>query len=791
MEKTEIVLEQVQKQPATFRHTTQKQKIQKHHLPWRIITQYSICWLVSFLWSRSTVLQILHPLGMSVLSAFFGSGNVFWFVLTAVFCGSFGNGVFLKNMAVWLAAALLHMTLGRFLTKEETWKKALLGGFAMALGGSFYAVSQGGLQFYFVVAFVESMMVIGMALLLQKGILVLTDDRKVMVVSNEEMLSVLLLLGGALAGISRIGIPYLENTIFPFLTTLLILIAAYREGVGGGASVGVMVGFLLYVTGGADLAFVAILGFGGWLVGCLKDIGRWAAASAFLFMAMVFLFYTKQAYMDWAWLPCMAVAGIVFCCVPQKIWLGCVRETIYSKDHFFRMRQDTEEKLKGFGMAFHGLAKTFVVEQQTEPKEVSRLVDCVAEKVCKNCGLAHSCWQEEVYRTYSMTMTALSVCDTKGFLTMEQMPQWFLEVCPRKKEYVSTICAIYAQHRHDMVWAGRLQECRELVQQQLDAVGGILENMAGNLDTGCVYLEPMQDALLFACKKAGIRIQDAVVTEDNGSRGKKVVLCVKGCNGRGICKEQILPLVKKIVGRYMVQQNPDICHMAGGVCTVVFKEEPLYALTVATACAAGQMGKQCGDATAYLESDKGVAMMAISDGMGMGERASAESSAAMELLEQFSEAGFPKETAVKLINSALLLRRAEENYATLDICSIDLYDGYAEFIKLGAVASFICRGERVISVYTHSLPAGILQQVQVQKNDMRLKDGDMILLLTDGITDAFGGEQKTATWLEEIFLPQTFTNPQNAADFILQQAKKAGGTDDMTVQAARFWQKVV
>ena len=146
----------------------------------------------------------------------------------------------------------------------------------------------------------------------------------------------------------------------------------------------------------------------------------------------------------------------------------------------------------------------------------------------------------------------------------------------------------------------------------------------------------------------------------------------------------------------------------------------------------------------------------------------------------------------RLINSALLLRRAEENYATLDICSVDLYDGQAEFIKLGAVASFICRGNRVISVYAHSLPAGILEQVRVEKNDMRLKDGDLILLLTDGITDAFGGERQTAQWLEEKFLPQGFANPQDAADFILQAAQKhcQKEPDDMTVQAARFWKKI-
>ena len=169
----------------------------------------------------------------------------------------------------------------------------------------------------------------------------------------------------------------------------------------------------------------------------------------------------------------------------------------------------------------------------------------------------------------------------------------------------------------------------------------------------------------------------------------------------------------------------------------------------------------------------------------------AESKAAIELLESFAEAGFSRELAIELINSALLLRRAEENYATLDICSIDLYDGQAEFIKLGAAPSFICRQSRVISIYTNSLPAGILQEVRVIKNEMRLKDGDMILMVTDGVTDAFGGVQQTAAWLEEQFLPRGFANPQDAADFVLQQAQQIcpKECDDMTVQAARFWRK--
>lgn len=147
-----------------------------------------------------------------------------------------------------------------------------------------------------------------------------------------------------------------------------------------------------------------------------------------------------------------------------------------------------------------------------------------------------------------------------------------------------------------------------------------------------------------------------------------------------------------------------------------------------------------------------------------------------------------------MINSALLLRRGEEAYATLDICHVNLFDGHAEFIKLGAVASFIWRRDRIISLRAVTLPAGILKQVEPEKNEMRLKDGDMILMVTDGITDALGGEEQTGAWLKAKLTAFPMSNPQDAAEYILQEAKKErrdGGRDDMTVLAGRFWQKQV
>ena len=48
--------------------------------------------------------------------------------------------------------------------------------------------------------------------------------------------------------------------------------------------------------------------------------------------------------------------------------------------------------------------------------------------------------------------------------------------------------------------------------------------------------------------------------------------------------------------------------------------------------------------------------MCLSDGMGSGMEASKESETVVELLEQFVTSGFSRETAVRMVNSALILQ---------------------------------------------------------------------------------------------------------------------------------------
>ena len=61
-------------------------------------------------------------------------------------------------------------------------------------------------------------------------------------------------------------------------------------------------------------------------------------------------------------------------------------------------------------------------------------------------------------------------------------------------------------------------------------------------------------------------------------------------------------------------------------------------------------------------------MYGVSDGMGSGKQAQAESTLVVDLLEKLLEAGFSRESALKLMNSAMVISAGEESYSTVDFC---------------------------------------------------------------------------------------------------------------------------
>ena len=145
----------------------------------------------------------------------------------------------------------------------------------------------------------------------------------------------------------------------------------------------------------------------------------------------------------------------------------------------------------------------------------------------------------------------------------------------------------------------------------------------------------------------------------------------------------------------------------------------------------------------------------------------------------------PEGTVLDTINKLLTFSR-DERFACIDICSVDLNTGGAEFVKIGSPVGVILRRGKVKVLESSSLPMGILDTLRPTVAKEKLEDGDMLVFMSDGITSAFTSTPELVEFLQS-FSPHT---PQNLADKLLEGAlARTGGTaeDDMTVLCTRLF----
>ena len=135
-----------------------------------------------------------------------------------------------------------------------------------------------------------------------------------------------------------------------------------------------------------------------------------------------------------------------------------------------------------------------------------------------------------------------------------------------------------------------------------------------------------------------------------------------------------------------------------------------------------------------------------------------------------------------------------EDFATVDLTVIDRQSRRAKFYKMGAATSFIMRQGRVRRIKGAALPVGIIPKLRLAHISAELKEGDLIVMASDGITES-DREDPEACWLCEYLSQAVYradrdmeqlSARQIAADILAEAEKRYGGRerDDLTVAAA-------
>jgi stage II sporulation protein E len=407
--------------------------------------------------------------------------------------------------------------------------------------------------------------------------------------------------------------------------------------------------------------------------------------------------------------------------------------------------------------------------------------------------MKRSCWDNSFYSTYNSIIDAITILEARGKLDEKNMPIYLKKKCLKEDKLIDKINGVYEIHKIGYEWSKKLFEMRQLVSEQFNGVASIIDDLSTEIETKIEFNKDVEDALYVAFDKEKIFIDNITVLENE--RGKfQIDIEKKNCYNRKVCKNKIIPLVSKIIGKEVINKNSG-CSLDNGKknCVLQLVEAQRYKANTNIARISKNNEIISGDSYSFLTLKDNKYMVALSDGMGTGEKAARESMATITLLEQLMEAGFSKDIVIKTINSVLMSKSLDEAFSTIDLAIIDLCTAKVEFIKSGAVVSFIKKVNGEVEVIeSSSLPAGILNDIFLDSKVKKLNDGDFIITMSDGILDADKNFIDKTDWIVEILESIDSRNPQRIADEILNKAIEKRGNkieDDMTVLVTKIWKK--
>jgi len=691
---------------------------------------------------------------------------------------------------VLLAVGLGLRTIPSDFRRPQVAVAVLAGTATIVIKGSYLAFS-GAALYDFVAVFFES----SLAGVLAYVFLVALSPRA-RPVAVEEFCCALVLLAASLAGTGNLeyGLVSLHGLVSKFI----ILVAAFLGGVGLGAAGGAVVGILPGIAYTVTPAVIGVYAFAGFLGGFFRRFGKPGVAAGFILGNITLAVYIGE-YRELAGvLAEVGVAAALFAVLPRR-WFEALRSLIPagvlgSGEAKERVQELVRSRVRSWARMFSELSRTFA---QVSPagldvgseKPLRELLNEVKGRICQDCNLYRGCWERDPERANREFLDTLARVEATGRVVPEDFPGDIRRKCLRLKEMAVALTCLYETYQVNRYWYRRLVESREMVSENLRGLSQIMHNLATELCNSIERASQVDALLRRKLRELDVPVHRIEARHREDDR-LEVTVSRPTCHGELACHYVVAPVVSRALGQPFTVADTS-CAREEDAAECSFRLRPALRYRVAVGLA--QMGKNgsavSGDTASYLELADGRFALLLSDGMGVGSQAALESSTTVSLLEHMFQAGFGKDMAVKTVNSILLLRAPDESFATVDLAVVDLHTGEVEFVKIGAAPSFIVGADTVSVVEGDALPVGIIREINFSVVVRKLAAGDLVVMVTDGVTDSYRGPLEKETWLGELLRDLPRTDPQQVADLVLQQARRAAGgsvPDDMTVLVGRI-----
>ncbi|WP_285769328.1 stage II sporulation protein E [Peribacillus sp. SI8-4] len=757
--------------------------------------------IIGFLLGRALILSQLAPFGLPFFAAvFLMRRDRAPLALLGLIAG--GLTVHYSNSLVIFASAFL------LLLFHKIKKPAVEGQFktmSMYVFASLFLVNLAEQYLVFRTIQLYDLMMIGveaglamiLTLIFIQSIPLLTIRTKSQSLKTEEIVSIIILLASVMTG--TIGWMIYDLSLDHIFSRYLVLLFGLAGGAAIGSTVGVVTGLIFSLASVASLYQMSLLAFSGLLGGLLKEGRKIGVACGLLIATLLIGLYGEGTNNIMVTLYESLIAVALFILTPSSIINkiakhipGTVENSDEQQQYARKVRDVTAQRVEQFSHVFEALSNSFsqVDERgrmEEDEKEFDYFLSNVTEKTCQLCFKKEQCWAKNFNTTYDgMQEIMLQLSENNGQLPQKTAKEWG-KYCTRGPQVIGAIAQELTYFEANQKLKRQVKESRKLVADQLRGVSAVMDDFAKEIQRERKNHHLHEESIMEAIQEFGLHIGYVeIYSLEQGN--VDIEMSVPYCQGRGECEKLIAPMLSDILGETIVVHSEECATYPNGQCEVIFRSAKKFTVETGVAHAAKGGGLVSGDSYTTMEIGCGKFAIAISDGMGNGERAHFESTETLKLLQKFLQSGIEEKIAIKSVNSVLSLRTTDEIFSTLDLAMIDLQDAKAKFLKICSIPSFIKRGDRIIKIESSNLPMGIIQDFDVDVVSEELKAGDILIMMSDGVFDGPSHVENIEFWLKRKIKEMETDDPQEISDLILEEVIRTKGVidDDMTVVTSRI-----
>lgn len=603
--------------------------------------------------------------------------------------------------------------------------------------------------------------------------------------SLEEKISWLLVMMSLLLGMS--GWQLAGVDIQSIGSRVLVLTAAYVMGCGGGAVFGIMVGMLPLLQGGISTASMGFYGLAGILGGLMRPAGKWGVLIGFLTGNVLLMVYFANGSQLLMTVIETVIAGMIYALLPLEERTEGVLQQPSCKQ--LQAEEVDNEKIQRIGRIFTGLSEELQNHQQEDQQEhvlsaLEGMYKRVYIQVCSDCAKWQHCWEHNHQWLYQEFSRACNLLEQQGTHHGQCFSNIFAQDCARTAQLEIALLNqidLIKQREH---YKEQIMLAKDTVAKQLAGIGQVVEGLAKEDHYG----KTAEKKIWALADKEHLELLKLRVYE-NEEKDWEIALQLAGFFGGEPEQQIVAAKISKWMKRtYLISDWVEL-DRDQGICQV--RLLPVMAPQVTVGCAMQNKGGKTisGDSWQSLILGSGKSAIILSDGMGSGEEARRQSSTTVKLLERLLAGGASHQLALEIVNAVLLLRSDEESFATVDLALLDTIKGQIEFVKISAAPSFIKRRHQVKTFKSYSLPVGILNEVDMEKQVYPLEVGDVLVMMSDGVYEMHKDDPEQ--W-QQIIAQLPTDEPQLAADYLMAVAISRYGErpgDDLTVLVAKVSEK--